>query len=370
MGDTRIVDDLLSAWLESEPGPAAVVDPEGRYVGLNAPLRHLLLWSIGDRLPVDRVAILDARLAGRWVSPDDEPEPFARLAEPTAEVVDLTLTDALDGETWVYESRPLLNTAGRVVGWRDRFVPLADGAPETLRHQLRDALRRKDEYLAGVGHELRTPLTAILGFCHLLLSYGESLTETQRLQVRKIQKNASIQMQLLHNVLDLAKLNSGTARVNHQEVDLQAIVREAFEFVEPQAFEKALELRQELPPLPPLTTDRQKLRQILVNLLGNAVKYTDRGAVTVTGAAVDDGVYLQVRDTGRGIPPEQQDRIFEAFVRMPEDEAGATSGTGLGLNICARLTRLLGGAMTVDSVVGEGSTFTLKLPLAPDSRRG
>ncbi len=366
MCDTLIGDDLLSAWLESEPGPCAVVDRAGRYIVVNAAMRDVLDWSLEDRLPVPRLELLQARLSGRWLEAEPRGQPFSQLAEPTAEAIDLQLTDPLDGQAWVYESRPLLNSAGRPIGWRDRLVRLAEGEPDTLRHKLRDALRRKDEYLASVGHELRTPLTAILGFCHLLLSYGEPLTDTQETQVRKIHKNASIQLQLLHNVLDLAKLNSGTVMVSHQQVDLAAAVREACEFVEPQCFEKALELRQELPDLPLVTTDRQKLRQVLVNLLGNAVKYTERGTVTVSAAAVDDGVYLQVRDTGRGIPPEQQDRIFSAFVRLPEDEAGATSGTGLGLTICARLTRLLGGAMTVDSCLGEGSTFTLRLPLHPD----
>jgi len=365
MCDTLLGDNLLSAWLESEPGPSAVVDRHGHYIALNASMRRLLDWSLDDRLPTARSELLHDRLGLLWQADGDHQRPFSRLDELTAEAIEVALTDP-EGQPWVYESRPLLNAAGRAIGWRDRLVQLTDSSPEALRQELRAALRRKDEYLAGVGHELRTPLTAILGFCHLLLNYGDPLTETQSGQVRKIHKNASIQLGLLHNVLDLAKLNSGTVVVTHQEIDLEAAVREACEFVEPQCFEKALELRMELPPMPPVITDRQKLRQVLVNLLGNAVKYTDQGHVTVTGAVESDGVFLQVRDTGRGIPPEQQDFIFDAFVRLPEDEAGATSGTGLGLNICARLTRLLGGALTVDSTPGDGSTFTLHLPLRPE----
>ena len=365
MCDTLTGNDLLSAWLESEPGPLALVDPGGRYLALNAAMRRLLDWSPEDRLPAPRHPLLCERLIRKLAESEPGETPFGQLAWPAAEPIDLVLKDNIDGEAWLYESKPLLNAAGRVVGWRDRLVPLTPDDPATLRHELSLALRRKDEYLAGVGHELRTPLTAILGFCHLLLHHGDGLSETQASQVRKIHKNASIQLQLLHNVLDLAKLNSGTASVFNQPVDLEAMIREAFEFVEPQSYEKAIELRTELPDLPPVNTDRQKLRQVLINLLGNAVKYTEAGTVTVAATAESDGVFIQVRDTGRGIPEDQQDRIFNAFVRLSDDD-GLAAGTGLGLTICARLTRMLGGSMAVESEPGQGSVFTLRLPLEPD----
>jgi signal transduction histidine kinase len=246
----------------------------------------------------------------------------------------------------------------------------------------------KSEFLANVSHELRTPLNAIVGFADLLRDgiYGE-LNERQVKPVDRIEASATHLRHLVDQVLDLARMAAGRLEVQAGPVDLGAFVHDVVSEVESLMREKNLTVSLAISSsLPKITSDASHLRQILVNLLGNAAKFTDRGGVTVRARLATDSelsllpgaiafidplraatqwVAIQVIDTGIGIAPEDQSRIFEEFERVNAGSRGdsAERGTGLGLAISRRLAHLLGGDLTVMSQPAKGSTFTLWLPV-------
>lgn len=260
---------------------------------------------------------------------------------------------------------------------------------EHLSFELARANRAKSEFLANVSHELRTPLAAIVGFVDLLRdgSYGE-LGPRMISPVERIQASAEHLQGLVDQVLDLARLSAGRLDVHREPLSLRAFVIDVASEVEPLIIEKGLSLSLQVPAtLPRLSTDPTHLRQILVNLLGNAVKFTTHGGITVRAAFVADGaitqyvrsaakrpllaaggswVALQVVDTGIGIAERDVERIFDEFEQVSAGSRGDSErrGTGLGLSITRRLARLLEGDITLESVPGQGSTFTCWLPAA------
>jgi signal transduction histidine kinase/CheY-like chemotaxis protein len=235
------------------------------------------------------------------------------------------------------------------------------------RDQAQAASKAKSAFLASMSHELRTPLNAILGFSNLLLQHGA--TEEQCRDLDIINRSGEHLLSLINDVLDLAKIEAGRAVIEIVPCDLKALLREVFWMIRPRAEEKLLVLRLVEAPESPryIRADAGRLRQVLINLLGNAVKYTDKGSVTVRlGArpAEDEDhvrLVLEVEDTGIGIAAEDTDRIFEAFVQL----AGARmqKGTGLGLAITRQIIELMGGTIQVQSTLGKGSCFRIELPV-------
>ena len=258
---------------------------------------------------------------------------------------------------------------------------------ERLSAELLQANRAKSEFLANVSHELRTPLTAIVGFVDLLRDgvYGE-LAPRQVNPVERIAGAASHLRHLVDQVLDIAKMAAGRLEVHTEPVALRPFVLDVVSEVEPLVNERGLQLSIAVGgSLPKVRTDPMHLRQILTNLLGNAVKFTPRGVISVRARMVSPAgraetrrvpstldasriwVAVQVSDTGIGIAPADIERIFEEFEQVDSGSRGqsATRGTGLGLSISRRLARLLGGDLTVTSELGQGSTFSLWLPVHP-----
>ena len=257
---------------------------------------------------------------------------------------------------------------------------------ERLYQEVARSNRMKSEFLANVSHELRTPLNAIVGFVEMLREgvYGE-LTPRQALPVDRIAASATHLRHLVDRLLDIAKIAAGRLEVHTEPLVLRPFVLNVASEMESLVSERGLTLTIGVAPaLPRIRTDQTHLRQILINLIGNAVKYTPSGTIHVrarvigNGAAVSDlpasdgppdperaWVALQVADSGVGIAPADQERIFDEFEQV---NAGARTdsarrGTGLGLAISRRLSRLLGGDLTVVSEPGKGSTFTVWLPL-------
>ena len=229
------------------------------------------------------------------------------------------------------------------------------------------ANRAKSEFLASISHELRTPLNAILGYTQLL-SDGITgpVTDAQQNQLVRIRASATHLLGLIDEVLSFSRLEAGREQLALQDVDVRTVIEDALSIVAPLAAAKQLPLRADAPdPSLQLRSDPLKLRQILVNLLTNAVKFTDRGAVTLAARAEGDDVVLTVHDTGIGIPAEHLERVFEPFWQVEQAASRRVGGTGLGLSVCRRLTRLLGGDVSVTSVPGAGSTFEVRLPRAP-----
>lgn len=258
---------------------------------------------------------------------------------------------------------------------------------EHLSSELIRVNRMKSEFLANVSHELRTPLNAIVGFADLLSEgiYGE-LTTRQMKPIERIEASATHLRQLVDQILDLAKMAAGRIELQSDAIDLSAFILDVVSEVESLMSEKNLAASIAVSSaVPRIYTDPNHLRQILVNLIGNAVKYTARGGVTVRARLATDSelshlpgmvaflgtkkagtawVAIQVIDTGYGIASTDQARIFEEFEQVNPGSRGDSSarGTGLGLAISRRLSHLLGGEITVRSEIDKGSTFTLWLP--------
>lgn len=239
---------------------------------------------------------------------------------------------------------------------------------QALRHALRAAevaSQAKSEFLAAMSHELRTPLGAIVGYMELLLAdMVGTLEPLQRSYLGRVRAAARHLITIIEEILSFSRLEAGKQPVYVEDVDAIELARDVKELLEPQATQKGLALVLELPPAAvPLRTDTTKLRQILINLLGNAIKFTDSGRVSLELSCADERVVFLVRDTGSGITNADAARIFEPFTQVDQSLRRVKGGTGLGLPVSRRLSRLLAGDLTVDSVVGEGTTFTLSLPL-------
>jgi signal transduction histidine kinase/PAS domain-containing protein len=222
----------------------------------------------------------------------------------------------------------------------------------------------KSGFLATMSHELRTPLNALEGYSSLLEEeiYGP-VTEAQRGALQRMRRAREHLVGLIDQVLDVARVEAGTKRAHPEPVALPALVRDTAEALRGAAEARGLSLAVDVrDDLPTVRTDPGMVRQILVNLVGNAVKFTDAGGVTVRLEAEGADVCLEVSDTGTGIDPELQERVFEPFFQVDPSTTRREGGVGLGLALSREFARLLGGDLTVRSAPGQGSTFTLRLP--------
>jgi len=226
------------------------------------------------------------------------------------------------------------------------------------------ANRAKAGFLATMSHELRTPLNAMIGYVDLLLmGIPEPIPMAARAHVERIRLASRHLLSIIEEILTFSRVEAGRETVEVEPVDLAALAGEVSAIIEPLANERGLLLHVPADVDPPtVVTDPRKLRQILVNLLGNAVKFTERGSVGFAVERGDGVVVLHVRDTGIGVDPSLHEAIFEPFRQVDGGMTRAAPGTGLGLTVSRELARLLGGDITVRSALGEGSVFTVRLP--------
>lgn len=236
------------------------------------------------------------------------------------------------------------------------------------------ANRAKSQFLANMSHELRTPLNSVIGFTNILLkNRGGNLTEQDLVFLERISANGRHLLQLINEILDLAKIESGRIEVEWQEIDLGELVEQTLAQLEGQVRDKPVVLRAEVPPgLAPFRTDPAKLKQVLINLVGNAIKFTEQGEVVVRVRVGADGgrpTAIQVQDTGIGIPADRLGAVFEAFQQADDSTSRKYGGTGLGLTISRSLCELMGYQLTVASEVGKGSVFTIHLFQTPARSR-
>jgi signal transduction histidine kinase len=233
--------------------------------------------------------------------------------------------------------------------------------------ELERASQAKDNFLASMSHELRTPLNAIIGFTGtVLMRLPGPLNAEQEHQLRLVQTSGKHLLSIINDLLDLAKIESGRIQIALEPIDCRRVVEEVLQSLQPLADSKGLELRVEASEDAPAvaTTDRRALGQILINVVNNAIKFTDSGEVRVfllPPAAAEGALRIEVRDTGPGIPETDLDRIFRAFERSATTAKASDEGTGLGLHISQKLAELLHATITVSSVVGKGSTFAVSL---------
>jgi PAS domain S-box-containing protein len=240
---------------------------------------------------------------------------------------------------------------------------------QTANEALDEATRAKSEFLASMSHELRTPLNSIIGYSGILLQgLAGSLNDEQTKQLEMVSASGKHLLALINQVLDLAKVESGHLEFNPTTVDMSELITEVVNTLRPLASEKGIELAGEVSAgAESWCCDRTAVEQILINLAGNAVKFTERGRIRLCATRTDDDFVLEVRDTGCGIPSEDVPRIFSEFYQSDAQGGRSAGGTGLGLSVSRRLAEGLGGSIEVDSEVGVGSTFRVHLPIVPGS---
>jgi PAS domain S-box-containing protein len=302
------------------------------------------------------------------VSGNEEQQEFlSRLGASTAMIVPLlgrgkvlgtlTLASGQAGRQYDEEDLSIAEELAR------RAAIAIDNA--RLYREAQEANRAKADFLAIMSHELRTPLNAIMGYSDLLeAEISGPVTLKQRRQLSRIRASARHLLQLIEEILAFARMEDGGEEVSLADVDAERIVREAIAIIEPLATAKNLELSVDVDRDAVLRTDAGKVRQILVNLLANAVKFTELGGVSVR-VRVNDGVlHIDVCDTGIGILPEQVERIFEPFWQGERPTTRRVGGSGLGLSVSRRFARLLGGDISVTSEAGKGTDFHVELPVS------
>jgi signal transduction histidine kinase len=235
-----------------------------------------------------------------------------------------------------------------------------------LYREAQDANQSKSHFLAVISHDLRTPLNSILGYSELLMmGVPDPLADGSRHQVERIGTSAAHLLYLIDELLAYARLESRAEEIRLAGIDLEQVVQQVSEVVEPLATERGLQFSAGVPEPVTFVTDPDKLRQILLNLVGNAVKYTREGGVRLEARHEHGRIVFVVQDTGVGIAQEHLQNIFEPFWQVDSSHRSRSNGTGLGLSVVKRLVLLLGGQVTVDSVPGTGTAFTVSLPRNP-----
>jgi signal transduction histidine kinase len=232
-------------------------------------------------------------------------------------------------------------------------------------HQLEIASQHKSQFLANMSHELRTPLNAILGYTELILDniYGET-PEKMREVLERLQVNGKHLLGLINDVLDLSKIEAGQLTLSLADYSLEDVVHTVFTAVESLATGKNLALTTDIAPnLPIGHGDERRLAQVLLNLVGNAIKFTDKGEVAIKANTANGSFTVAVYDTGPGVAPSDQGKIFEEFQQADNSATKRKGGTGLGLSIAKRIIEMHGGRIWVESEIGKGSMFAFTIPV-------
>jgi len=391
---TRAERDRLDLILNSVLEPILVTDPAGNIVRMNPPAERMFTFPGRRNSEVERrvqandavftsfVSNLYAGQSLRWRGELNLLDPrtgatipveaisgrvVSKHGEETAVVTILhDLTEAME-KALLYEQvkRHSEELREKV---REATAELAE-QNELLRRQafqLEQASALKSQFLANVSHELRTPLNAIMGYTHLMLEgVSGAISAAQQDKLARVDANARHLLSVINDLLDITRIESGKMPVQVERIRLPELIDEVMTEVEPVIAGTRLAVTRSLPEeLPDIETDRQKVKQIVLNLLSNALKFTPEGSVAIRldhhGPAGE--ISIAVSDTGIGIAEENQKTIFEAFEQADSSYARRQGGTGLGLTICRRLASLLDGRIALASRLGEGSTFTLFLP--------
>jgi signal transduction histidine kinase len=232
------------------------------------------------------------------------------------------------------------------------------------------ASQHKSQFVANMSHELRTPLAAILGYAELMQEgFYEALGQKSLDALTRIRSNGKHLLGLINTVLDIAKIESGQFTLNMSEYDVLSIVETVRSATESLAQNKKLTFKTDVAKKLPIGLgDEQRLTQVLLNLVGNAIKFTDMGEVHIKARAENGHFAVSVTDTGPGIPTDQLTRVFEQFHQVDSSNTKAKGGTGLGLAISKQIVEMHGGRIWVESILGKGSTFHMELPVRASAR--
>ena len=307
-------------------------------------------WIVSHKLPL---LVPDTRADARWNPRVDEMTAFE-----TRSIVGVPMM-ARDQTIGVVEALNKLDGEFN----KDDATTLQWLASQAAVAIVNARLFQQSDLIAEMVHELRTPLSALMATGHLLLR-PEMSDEQRRDLVGTLQRETGRLAQLTTDFLDMARLESGRARFRFERFQLDALIAECVDIVQPQAVERGLQVTTRVPSeLPPLASDRDKVKQVLLNLLTNAIKYNrPNGSVTVEVTTLGQRMRVSIVDTGKGVPHEAVSRLFEKFYRVPDSDKYA-AGTGLGLPIAKRIVEALGGEIGLLPADAEGSTFYFDLPL-------
>lgn len=234
-------------------------------------------------------------------------------------------------------------------------------------HKAQVADMLKSAFLATMSHELRTPLNSVIGFTGILLRQMPGpLNDEQKKMLSIVQNSARHLLSLINDVLDISKIEAGELELHMKEIELVPIIEDVFALINPQAEEKGLELNLRVSDHPRfITVDERRFEQVLINLMGNAVKFTFQGKITLSYYAENNFLILRIEDTGIGIPNEMLSKLFQPFMQVDMGIDRKFEGTGLGLFISRKIIEMMGGSIEVQSEPDKGSCFTITLPLSP-----
>jgi signal transduction histidine kinase len=390
----RAESDRLNLIIDSVADPIVVTDASGETSLMNEPAERLFTIrsrasAIEQRWVQANDAHFSSFIAGMLVSADQRR--VGELGLTDLETGEAMPVEAIAGKilseqgelnavvTILHDRREAIERATlyeqlkQASGELERKIQAATAdiaqQNELLRRQaieLEQASALKSQFLANMSHEFRTPLNAMLGYTSMLLQgVGGHLEAPVKRQLGRIESNGRHLLTIINEILDISRIEAGRMPLQISTFRVPDLVGEVRAELEPIIIRTKLTITTDLPrDLRAITTDRQKVKQILLNLLSNALKFTHEGKVTISARRQpkERVVTLSVADTGIGIAPADQERIFEDFRQLDNSPTRAYGGTGLGLSICRRLAQMLGGRIAVESEVGHGSIFTLTLP--------
>ncbi len=236
--------------------------------------------------------------------------------------------------------------------------------------RLKEVDRLKSVFLSSMSHELKTPLNSIIGFTGIILMgiTGE-ITEEQRNQLSIVKDNANHLLSLIEDILDISRIEAGKVELSSGEFGLNEVISEVVEIISPAINEKKLKLIQEVPEGITLFSDKRRIKQVLINLTNNSVKFTDKGSVKIAAKVLKDTMLeIRIADTGIGVKPEDMNKLFQPFQQIETPTGRTHEGTGLGLYLCEKLVTLLGGDISAKSEYGSGSEFVFIIPLKVEQK--
>ncbi len=366
--------DLVEGLIEAIPLPVYMKDSEGRYMRLN---RAFELFFAVDRNKLIGKTLLDLLTPGdSHLHIEKDSELLANGGSQTYE----TAVHGLDGMSHdtIYRKAALRRRDGHIYGLLGIIIDITDRKKAEVEMQLAKeaaeaASQAKSEFLANMSHEIRTPMNGIIGMTDLALD--TALTEEQREFLSIVKSSAESLLSIINDILDFSKIEAGKLLVEQISFDLPRVVAETLKTLALRAHEKNIELVFEILPSVPrhVIGDPSRLRQVLVNLIGNAIKFTAAGEIAVRAEltainGMQTTVQFSVRDTGVGIAPDKQQAIFEAFTQEDTSTTRKYGGTGLGLSISRCLVELMDGHIWLESQLGKGSTFHFTLNLKLDAQ--